>query len=327
MSDLQSLSTYPVGSQSPTGIEEITIKAKKTNSDGFTFWDFLDVINPLQHIPVVNAIYREMTGDEINTPVKMIGGAIIGGPIGLALAMVDSAVEDAPGKDMGSHAMAMFQRDETELPVINPVTPAVVADATAAVISATAREFIPAALTAVSSAQLLTPNVLDEEDEEENAAPPQEETEAAIAATAAAAPQDMVSMPLPGRGKSTSLSGATSKDRAQEFMPLKPTDRSSAARPVAARELDQAELAQLQAQSVFPSGVMGQSSRLEPCLEATKPLGDSGVMPPADPFAAEWLVADESGAVMLPAWFDRTMIDALDKYRTMQAVGDGKTAR
>ena len=141
-----------------------------------------------------------MTGDEINTPVKMIGGAIIGGPIGLALAMVDSAVEDAPGKDMGSHAMAMFQRDETELPVINPVTPAVVADATAAAISATAREFIPAALTAVSSAQLLTPNVLDEEDEEENAAPPQEETEAAIAATAAAAPQGMVFMPGPGRG-------------------------------------------------------------------------------------------------------------------------------
>ena len=89
----------------------------------------------------------------------MIGGAIIGGPIGLALAMVDSAVEDATGKDMGSHAMAMFQRDETELPVINPVTQAVVADATAAVISTTAREFVPAALTAVLSAQLLTPNV------------------------------------------------------------------------------------------------------------------------------------------------------------------------
>ena len=124
-----------------------------------------------------------------------------------------------------------------------------------------------------------------------------------------------------------SLSGATSKDRAQEFMPLKPTDRSSAVRPVAARELDQAELAQLQAESVFPSGVMGQSSRLEPWLEATKPLGDTGVMPPADPFATERLVDDESGAVMVPAWLDRTMIDALDKYRTMQAVGDGKTAR
>ena len=32
--------------------------------DGFDFWDVLDVINPLQHIPFVNTLYREMTGDE-----------------------------------------------------------------------------------------------------------------------------------------------------------------------------------------------------------------------------------------------------------------------
>ena len=31
----------------------------------FSFWDFLDIINPLQHIPIVSNIYRSLTGDEI----------------------------------------------------------------------------------------------------------------------------------------------------------------------------------------------------------------------------------------------------------------------
>ena len=33
--------------------------------DGFTFLDMLDIINPLQHIPVVSTLYRAITGDTI----------------------------------------------------------------------------------------------------------------------------------------------------------------------------------------------------------------------------------------------------------------------
>ena len=33
--------------------------------DGFTLGDFLDIINPLQHIPVVSTVYRAITGDKI----------------------------------------------------------------------------------------------------------------------------------------------------------------------------------------------------------------------------------------------------------------------
>ncbi len=99
VSDLQSLSTYPVGPQLPAGIEEITVKGKRTDDEGFSFWDLLDVINPLQHIPVVNTIYREMTGDEIKPASKMIGSAIIAGPIGLGVAMVDGIIEESTGKD------------------------------------------------------------------------------------------------------------------------------------------------------------------------------------------------------------------------------------
>ena len=33
--------------------------------DGFTFLDFLDVINPLQHIPIISSVYRSITNDSI----------------------------------------------------------------------------------------------------------------------------------------------------------------------------------------------------------------------------------------------------------------------
>ena len=42
--------------------------------DGFTFFDFLDIINPLQHIPVISTIYRSLTGDKID-PGSRIAGA------------------------------------------------------------------------------------------------------------------------------------------------------------------------------------------------------------------------------------------------------------
>ena len=44
-------------------------------ADGLTFGDVLDVINPLQHIPVVSTIYRAITGDEISPGARVAGGA------------------------------------------------------------------------------------------------------------------------------------------------------------------------------------------------------------------------------------------------------------
>ena len=32
-------------------------------SDGFSFLDVLDIINPLQHLPVISTLYRQVTGD------------------------------------------------------------------------------------------------------------------------------------------------------------------------------------------------------------------------------------------------------------------------
>lgn len=74
----------------------------------FTFWDFLDVINPLQHIPLVNTVYREITGDTIKPVMKLAGGALFGGPLGLGIAALDVGVEGTTGKDTGQHVAAMF---------------------------------------------------------------------------------------------------------------------------------------------------------------------------------------------------------------------------
>jgi hypothetical protein len=80
--------------------------------DGFGFDDLIDVVNPLQHIPIVSSIYRWITGDEISPAASVAGGALFGGPIGLAGAVASVAIEEATGRDLGGHAMAMMFGDD-----------------------------------------------------------------------------------------------------------------------------------------------------------------------------------------------------------------------
>ncbi|MEQ8966082.1 MAG: hypothetical protein RID91_09675 [Azospirillaceae bacterium] len=81
----------------------------------FGFWDFVDIINPLQHIPVVNHVYRQITGDEIQAPARVFGGALFGGPLGLIAAIGDTVFEAVSGGTVGEHAVAMVTGE--------PVTP------------------------------------------------------------------------------------------------------------------------------------------------------------------------------------------------------------
>lgn len=76
--------------------------------DGFSFSDLLDIINLFQQLPVVSTLYRESTGDGISTAARLAGGALLGGPIGFAVALVNSIIEETSGKDVGGHMMAMF---------------------------------------------------------------------------------------------------------------------------------------------------------------------------------------------------------------------------
>ena len=87
------------------------------DKDGFSFGDLLDVINPLQHIPIISNLYRSITGDDIGQLPKVIGGALFGGAIGLVASLFNAIIEEETGKDVGEHAIAvLFGDDEADSP-------------------------------------------------------------------------------------------------------------------------------------------------------------------------------------------------------------------
>lgn len=75
--------------------------------DGLTFLDVLDVINPLQHIPVISTIYRAVTGDEIAAGPRVLGGALFGGLIGAVSSLVNAIIDEISGKDIGEHIIGV----------------------------------------------------------------------------------------------------------------------------------------------------------------------------------------------------------------------------
>lgn len=78
------------------------------------FWDLVDVVNPMQHIPVVATIYRDVTDDEIKPAAKIAGGTLFGGVLGFASSLVDSMFEEASGQDIGETALAAVSQPDPE---------------------------------------------------------------------------------------------------------------------------------------------------------------------------------------------------------------------
>lgn len=83
-------------------------------ADGLTFADLLDVINPLQHIPLVSTVYRQLTGDEIDPASRVAGGTLFGGLIGAAVSVFNVLLKELTGRDAGEHMLALFSGDEEE---------------------------------------------------------------------------------------------------------------------------------------------------------------------------------------------------------------------
>ena len=77
------------------------------NNDFFSsFADLLDVINPLQHIPIVGGIYRNLTGDTISTGAQLAGGAVFGGPLGLIASVANMIFEQETGGNVAENLFA-----------------------------------------------------------------------------------------------------------------------------------------------------------------------------------------------------------------------------
>ena len=106
--------------------------------DGEFGWDdFLDLINPLQHIPFVNMAYRAVTGDEIYGAARMVDVAF--GPLAGASTAVDLAFRDVTGESMAHNAIAAVFGTNEPVPGDEPMVSVNTASATQLADAATVR--------------------------------------------------------------------------------------------------------------------------------------------------------------------------------------------
>ena len=81
------------------------------------FFDHLwDVVNPLQHQPVIGTIYRAATGDRLDPVEKIAGGTLYGGLWGAVSAVAGLAFESLTGKSVEDTVMAWLDGDDEVAP-------------------------------------------------------------------------------------------------------------------------------------------------------------------------------------------------------------------
>lgn len=99
-------------------ISGVTSSAASMASSGLKLWDsasnlpsfddFIDLINPLQHIPVISHIYQQETGDTMGAVAKVAGAAVLGGPVGGAIALANEVVDAITGNDVTGHLLGFM---------------------------------------------------------------------------------------------------------------------------------------------------------------------------------------------------------------------------
>ena len=119
LNEASALTPQPTNSlPQPTGFQRDGLKVAKSTDfnmfgkDGFTFFDLLDIINPLQHIPGVSFLYRKITGDTIDPGSRIIGGTILGGPIGAIANLGDVMLQHKTGEGLAETAASFFLEKE-----------------------------------------------------------------------------------------------------------------------------------------------------------------------------------------------------------------------
>ena len=151
-------------------------ETKATNQP--TFHDLLDAINPLQHIPVVSWLYRQISGDQISAQARIAGDAIYGGIAGLVSGMFNALVEKDTGKDVAGNIVA-FITGKSSAPTAtaaaapaSPTAGSTTASGTAAA-TPTAIAATPATATLASSAPATPPATANTAPNLPSSAPPQ----------------------------------------------------------------------------------------------------------------------------------------------------------
>lgn len=334
-------------------VEQIEVRGRPEAEEKLSFWDLLDLVNPLQHIPGVNAIYRELTGDTIKPPMKLIGSTILGGPVGFAAAMADSIIEEATGRDVAGHAMTMFSD--------KPAAQTQLAQGHGAPVqlaSADGREFIP-------GDHRVMPNTLAAQSV---AAKPSATSRQAARAYAAAAPMPPAAAPTTPVQRAALPSAAPNETeamvqtaqiaaQANVFPTFKRTGPTAAERTAANEKVVQTAQAngagykaldrtaernldsvvrhngdvtpagQLRAQTKYApgsrlSGNQGMSPASLAAVNASHNKTRTTAPAPAastqDAYAYGRQAVAGTGPQDIPVWFDSAMTQAIDKYNAMQ---------
>ncbi|HBN90472.1 MAG: hypothetical protein CL577_08685 [Alteromonadaceae bacterium] len=74
--------------------------------------DVVDMINPLQHIPLVSQYYREWTGDDMGYVSQVAGGALWGGGVGVATSFLNLGLTSIMGKSPSDYIHQFLTADE-----------------------------------------------------------------------------------------------------------------------------------------------------------------------------------------------------------------------
>lgn len=123
----QALSPQIATETAPTAAQDGTVSAAADGGEkiladnaeeAFGFGDFVDMINPLQHIPLVNTIYRSLTGDTIKPISRMVGGVAYGGPMGAVVPLIDTAARQGLRDMRSGEASAMLSFADLSQPPV-----------------------------------------------------------------------------------------------------------------------------------------------------------------------------------------------------------------
>ncbi|HYS46035.1 MAG TPA: hypothetical protein VEM35_06335 [Rhizomicrobium sp.] len=100
-----------VSSPGPAPTGPASVPASDSPHESF-FHHLLDVVNPLQHLPVIGTIYRAITGEHLDPIEKIAGDTLYGGLWGAVTSIADVAFEGLTGKSFEDTALALFKGDD-----------------------------------------------------------------------------------------------------------------------------------------------------------------------------------------------------------------------
>jgi len=137
-------------------VEVTPSAAAKPGSQGSFLDNVLDVINPLQHIPVVSTLYRAATGDQIGDLEQVAGDTLYGGLMGFGSSLANLMFKEVTGKNVGDTVLAWLDGSNGA----KPTAPAAAAKLAAAEPTRPPRSLTAPAVNPTTATMLADPNAL-----------------------------------------------------------------------------------------------------------------------------------------------------------------------